>query len=91
MTEPTIDLDAILKPYIRTLYYNEVPDYLRDIVLIENAKKAMLQACKECLRVASEKATTQTERNVDFEGTPNFDYEVVDKSSILQVEKLIKL
>lgn len=89
MTEPTIDLDAILKPYIAQIALYGLGE-VKPAVHPDDAKQAMLQACKECLRVASEQA--EVERKIVDTGLNSYvPKEVVKKESILNVEKLIKL
>lgn len=78
----TIDLDAIFNDK-NTLGSAAVPKHL-----ISPIREAMIEACKQTLVLASENARTKA-----MESYHHHEYhydQVVDKQSILDVEKLIK-
>lgn len=48
--------EEFIKKYEKTLYYNEVPDYLKHVVTIDQAKLALIEFGKLCAKRALEEA-----------------------------------
>lgn len=88
-----IDLDEILSNYLRMMKEDTGIEYVA-AVTADDAKAAMLEACKQCLMLAAEKGKANTEfygwgKECQLDASEYSS--VVDKDSIINVEKLIKV